>query len=48
MKKMNCLFALVLLLGGCALAQDKATKNDSGNVRVSGDTTISTVDRKGF
>jgi outer membrane biogenesis lipoprotein LolB len=39
---------VVLLLSGCTLIQDKSKQNDSGNVRVSGDATISTVDRKGF
>ena len=28
--------------------QDKPTKNNQGNVRVSGDVTVSTINRKGF
>jgi len=31
-----------------AVSHDKSMKNNSGNVRISGDVTISTVDRKGF
>ena len=39
---------VVLLLSGCASASDKPAKNDSGNVRVSGDLNASAIDRKGF
>ncbi len=42
------LIAVTFLLSGCALIQDKSVKNDSGNVRVSGDVTISSVERKGL
>ena len=47
-KQLIVFLVVMLLLSGCASAQDKPTKNDSGNVRVSGDATVSTVDRKGF
>jgi len=41
---------IVLFLAGCAVTspKDKSSNNDSKNVRVSGDVTVSTVDRKGF
>ena len=41
---------IVLFLSGCVTtpSQDKSSKNDSGNVRVSGDVTVSTINRKGF
>jgi hypothetical protein len=48
-KQLLAVWALgMLLLSGCALIPDKPTKNDSGSMRVSGDVTVSTVDRKGF
>jgi hypothetical protein len=34
---------IILLVSGCATTKDK-----SGDVRVSGDVTVSTVNRKGF
>jgi len=41
---------IVLFLSGCTTipAKDKSSKNDSSNVRVSGDVTVSTVNRSGF
>ena len=43
------MFGLVIMLfvSGCA-TQDEAKKDNSGNARVSGDLTVSSVDRKGF
>ncbi|MFA5351423.1 MAG: hypothetical protein WC357_08885 [Candidatus Omnitrophota bacterium] len=42
--------AAILFIAGCATAstQDESVKDTSGNVRVSGDLTISSVNRKGF
>jgi len=53
MEKVSSLFILLiglLLLNGCSTMQsnDKSRKDDSKNVRVSGDATVSTVNRKGF
>ncbi len=44
------ILGLVILGGsGCVLLQpDKPVKNTPGNLRVSGDVTVSAVDRKGF
>ena len=44
------LLIVLLLLNGCSTMQanDKSAKDDSKNVRVSGDITVSTVNRKGF
>ena len=47
-KQLIVAWVVVLLLSGCVLIQDKSTKNDSSNVRVSGDATVSIIDRKGF
>ena len=47
-KQLIVVWGIVLLLSGCALIQDKSIKNDSGNVSVSGDVTVSTINRKGF
>ena len=48
MNKKQLIVACVvaLLLSGCASMQDKSKKDDSGNVRVSGDLTVSAVDKK--
>ena len=47
-KQLIIVWVVILLLSGCASIKDKSTKNDSGNVRVSGDATVNTIDRKGF
>ena len=41
---------ITLWISGCATtsSQDKSKKNDSSNMRVSGDVTVSAVNRKGF
>ena len=39
---------VVLSLSGCASTPDKPKKDDLGSVRVSGDLTVSAIDRKGF
>jgi hypothetical protein len=38
----------LLLLSGCVGIQDRSIKNDSSDVRVSGDVTVSARDRKSF
>ena len=53
MKKGWLLFILLIglfSLNGCSTMQanDKSAKDDSKNVRVSGDITVSTVNRNGF
>lgn len=47
-KQLTVAWVAVLLLSGCASIKDKSIKNDSSNVRVSGDVTVSTINRKGF
>ena len=47
-KQLIVTWVVVFLLSGCVATQDKSIKNDSGNVRISGDVTVSTVNRKGF
>ncbi|MFA4853892.1 MAG: hypothetical protein WC616_00895 [Candidatus Omnitrophota bacterium] len=47
-KQLIVAWVVAFLLSGCASIKDKSTKNDSGNVRVNGDVTVNTVDRKGF
>lgn len=47
-KQLIVTWEVALLLSGCVSIQDKPTKDDAGNVRVSGDVTVSTIDRKGF
>jgi PBP1b-binding outer membrane lipoprotein LpoB len=53
MVKMNkkyliVVWVFILLFSGCVSMQDKSVNNDSANVSVSGDVTVSGVDRKGF
>ena len=47
-KRLIFICVVALLLSGCASTQDKPAKNNLGNVRVSGDIAVSSIDRKGF
>jgi uncharacterized protein YceK len=47
-KQLTIVWVVMLLLSGCTSAQNKPKKDDPGSVRVSGDLTVSSVNRKGF
>ena len=47
-KQLIVAWVVVLLLSGCAGIPDKSAKKDSSNLSVSGDLTVSTINRKGF
>jgi len=43
--------AITMLISGCATApqtEDKATTGTTSNIRISGDLTVETINRKGF
>lgn len=42
------LFIAIILFAGCASIQNKGTADDPDRVRVSGDVTVTSAERKGF
>ena len=46
MKELIFLLVLVALVSGCVSSQEKPKKTDSSNVRLSGDVTVSVINRK--
>jgi PBP1b-binding outer membrane lipoprotein LpoB len=47
-KQLIAIWIVAWLFSGCISLQDKTTKKDSNSVKVSGDVTVSAIDRKGF
>ncbi len=47
-KQLMVIWLAVFLASGCVLIQDKPVDDDLSDVRISGDVTVSTVDRKEF